>query len=312
MISHMVSHRFLFNKLKIPVIGSPMFIVSNPDTVIEQCKSGIIGSFPALNARDINGKPNLDLWINKIKSSLNDDVHPPFAVNQIIHPTNKRLYNDLDIIIKYKVPIVITSLGCKKEINDAIHSYGGFVFHDVTTNSFAKKAVDKGADGLIAVAAGAGGHAGLQSPFALIQEIREWYNGPLVLGGAISNGKSINAALKLGADFAYIGSPFIATKEANSSQHYKNMIINSNAEDIINTNYFTGIHGNYLKQSIINSGIDISKENNFDNLLDSNKKVKTWSDIWGCGQGISNVKSIISTKSLVNKLYLEYKHETFK
>ena len=308
-------YKNLFSNMRIPVIASPMFIVSNPNMVIEQCKSGIIGSFPALNARTSTKKSDLDNWLHKIKNSLNNKTenYPPFAVNQIVHHTNKRLYNDLDVIVKHKVPIVITSLGAKKEINDAIHSYNGFVFHDVTTNSFAKKAIEKGADGLIAIATGAGGHAGFQSPFALIQEIREWYNGPLALGGAISNGRSINAALKLGADFAYIGSPFIATTEANASNEYKNMIIESNAEDIVNTDYFTNIPGNYLKKSIINANIDLKnleKKSTNQNLLDSTNK-KTWVNIWGCGQGISNVKNIVKTKTLVNNLYNEYKYHIF-
>ena len=308
-------YKNLFSNMRMPVIASPMFIVSNPNMVIEQCKSGIIGSFPALNARTSTKKSDLDNWLHKIKNSLNNKTenYPPFAINQIVHHTNKRLYDDLDVIVKHKVPIVITSLGAKKEINDAIHSYNGFVFHDVTTNSFAKKAIEKGADGLIAIATGAGGHAGFQSPFALIQEIREWYNGPLALGGAISNGRSINAALKLGADFAYIGSPFIATTEANASNEYKNMIIESNAEDIVNTDYFTNIPGNYLKKSIINANIDLKnleKKSTNQNLLDSTNK-KTWVNIWGCGQGISNVKNIIKTKTLVNNLYNEYKYHIF-
>ena len=299
---------------KIPVIGAPMFIVSNPKLVVEQCVSGIIGSFPALNARNKNGTSTLDEWLSSIKTELDfiQSIHkrkiPPFAVNQIVHHSNTRLMSDMETIIKYRVPIVITSLGAKKEINDAVHSYGGFVFHDVTTNTFAKKAIEKGADGLIAVAAGAGGHAGMQSPFALVEEIRQWYNGPLVLSGSISSGRSIAAALKMGANMAYIGSPFIATKEANASIEYKTMVINSSAEDICNTDYFTGIHGNYLKPSIEKSGINIdmlntkSEKNSF---LQSNN-AKAWSHIWGCGQGIGNVQTIMSTQQLVHKLQKEY------
>ena len=303
----------LMKHTRIPVIGSPMFIVSNPRLVVEQCISGIIGSFPALNARGEDGESTLDEWLWNIKTQLDfiSAIHnkrcPPFAVNQIVHPTNKRLMSDMETIVKHKVPIVITSLGAKENINEAVHSYGGFVFHDVTTNTFAKKAIEKGADGLIAVAAGAGGHAGDQSPFALVEEIRQWYNGPLALSGAISSGRGIASALKMGADMAYIGSPFIATKEANASLNYKNMIVNSSAEDIINTDYFTGIHGNYLKPSIVQSGIDVNSlvENNKDSLLDANT-AKAWSDVWGCGQGIANVKSITTTRQLIEKLKKEY------
>ena len=282
---------------KIPVIGAPMFIVSNPKLVVEQCVSGIIGSFPALNARGENGTSTLDEWLYSIKTELDfiqsiyKEKIPPFAVNQIVHHSNTRLMSDMETIVKHRVPIVITSLGAKKEINDAVHSYGGFVFHDVTTNTFAKKAIEKGADGLIAVAAGAGGHAGMQSPFALVEEIRQWYNGPLVLSGSISSGKGIAAALKMGANMAYIGSPFIATKEANASIEYKSMIINSSAEDIYNTDYFTGIRGNYLKPSIINSGINIdtleinSSKKQFSRIQQCQSVVKylgMWSRYWKC------------------------------
>lgn len=300
--------------LKIPVMAAPMFIVSTPNLVIEQCKSGIIGSFPALNARG-----DLDKWLQHIHSTRSDLISgglkflPPFAVNQIVHPTNKRLFEDMEIIVKNKVPIVITSLGARKDINNAVHSYGGIVFHDVTTNTFAKKAIEKGADGLVAVAAGAGGHAGGQSPFALMQEIREWYDGPVALSGAISNGVGIAAAQKLGADLAYIGSPFIATHEANASYDYKQMIVDSTAEDIVYTDYFTGIKGNYLKASIKNSGVDIDSPSITRRWLASEKiggKPKPWSTIWGCGQGISNVKQVIGTDVLVQRLSREYKLAT--
>jgi nitronate monooxygenase len=240
------------NNLSIPVIGSPLFLVSGPELVIAQCKAGIIGSFPALNAIGDNNESKLDDWLYEINEKLygcNNNI-PSFAVNQIVHSSNNRLMSDMDVIVKHKVPIVITSLGAKKEINDAVHSYGGIVLHDVTTNEFAKKAISKGADGLIAVASGAGGHAGTQSPFALVQEIRDWFDGPLILSGAISTGKSIAAAITMGADYAYIGSPFIATTEANASIDYKNMIVKSNANDIVNTDFFTGIPGNYLKESV--------------------------------------------------------------
>tara|TARA_Y100000389_G_C17470632_1_gene530316 strand:+ start:159 stop:1133 length:975 start_codon:yes stop_codon:yes gene_type:complete len=306
----------LIKQLRIPVIGSPMFIVSTPRLVVDQCTYGIVGSFPALNARGKNGESTLDQWLHAIRSQLatNHSLHSskpaPYAVNQIVHPTNRRLWQDMETIIKHKVPIVITSLGANKEINDAVHSYNGIVLHDVTTNTFAKKAVEKGVDGLIAVAAGAGGHAGSQSPFALVEEIRQWYNGPLVLGGSISSGRGIAAALKMGADMAYIGSPFIATNAANSSVNYKQMCIDCSAEDIVNTDYFTGINGNYLGPSITQSGIDIhslnKKTGKPDNLLDSNKSVKAWTNIWGAGQGIGNTKEILSARELILKWKQEF------
>ena len=298
---------------KLPVIGSPMFIVSNPKLVVEQCKSGIIGSFPALNARNKNNESSLDTWLCEIKSELCNESHPMFAVNQIVHSSNDRLYYDMDVIVKHEVPIVITSLGAKKEINDAVHSYGGIVLHDVTTNTFAKKAVSKGADGLIAVASGAGGHAGQQSPFALIQEIREWFDGPLALSGSISTGKNVLATIAMGADCAYIGSPFIATTEANAPSEYKTMIVQCSRENIVNTDVFTGIHGNYLGPSIENAGINIkelqvhSEKSQAKNVFHSkNEKPKTWSTIWGCGQGISSVKKVVTTRELVNTLKCEY------
>jgi len=304
-----------FKHLKLPVVAAPMFIVSNPKLVIEQCKAGIIGSFPALNARGDNNESKLDDWLYEINEKLygcNNNI-PSFAVNQIVHSSNNRLMSDMDVIVKHKVPIVITSLGAKKEINDAVHSYGGIVLHDVTTNEFAKKAISKGADGLIAVASGAGGHAGTQSPFALVQEIREWFDGPLILSGAISTGKSIAAAITMGADYAYIGSPFIATTEANASIDYKNMIVKSNANDIVNTDFFTGIPGNYLKESIVNAGLDIKNlqsgsdlEKSSDVFNSDNKKPKAWSSIWGCGQGISPINKIVDTSEFINTLTTEY------
>tara|TARA_B100001250_G_scaffold41035_1_gene32506 strand:- start:684 stop:1628 length:945 start_codon:yes stop_codon:yes gene_type:complete len=302
---------FLKNNIRVPVIAAPMFIVSNPALVVEQCRAGIIGSFPALNARGKDGESTLEDWLIRIKAGLCLPGSPStFAVNQIVHPTNKRLMEDMELIVKHEVPIVITSLGARNEINDAVHSYGGFVFHDVTSNSYAKKAINKGADGLIAVAAGAGGHAGGQSPFALVQEIREWFKGPLVLAGCISSGRSIAAALTMGADFAYIGSPFIATSEANAPNEYKNMIVNGSAEDIVNTNVFTGIHGNYLLPSIEKAGLsidDLEKSGIKENLLDTSKKApKAWSSIWGCGQGISNINEVVKTKTLIHHLARDF------
>ncbi len=248
----MTSKTFMLRHVKAPIIAAPMFIVSTPKMVVNQCKAGIIGSFPALNARNEKKESTLNDWLVNIKNSLdNDDIECPlYAVNQIVHKSNDRLMEDMETIVRHEVPIVITSLGAKEEINEAVHSYGGVVLHDVTNNKHAKKAYEKGADGLIAVAAGAGGHAGSLSPFALIQEIREWFDGPLALSGAISNGKSVAAAVTMGADFAYIGSPFIATTDANASDEYKKMVIDSTSEDIVNTNMFTGIHGNYLGKSI--------------------------------------------------------------
>lgn len=287
----------LFGNLNLPVMAAPLYIASNKKMLIEQCRSGIIGSFPALNARG-----ELDSWLSAINLSLANSHLPPFAVNQIVHRQNKQLEEDMDVIIKHKVPIVITSLGTRREINDAVHSYGGIVFHDVTKNSFARKAIQQGADGLIAIAAGAGGHAGQQSPFALMQEIREWYGGPLGLGGGISTGSSVLAAQVMGADFAYIGSPFLATKEANTLPEYKKMIVECTAEHIINTDFFTGIHGNYLKPSIP-SHVDINAKSATNQWLVSRQ---VWSEIWGCGHGISNVKKVATTNQLVRKLYREY------
>ena len=305
----------LEGKLRIPVIGSPLFIISNPDLVIEQCKAGIIGSFPALNARP---GPVLEEWLKRITEELAayDEANPdnpsaPFAVNQIVHKSNDRLMHDVELCVKYKVPVVITSLGAIKEVNDAVHSYGGVVLHDIINNRFAKKAIEKGADGLIAVAAGAGGHAGTLSPCALVQEIREWVDGPLALSGSMASGDAVLAAQAMGADMGYIGSAFIATKEANADERYKQMIVDSRADDIVYSNLFTGIHGNYLKPSIEASGMDPN------NLPESdpsamnfgsggNSDAKAWKDIWGCGQGIGAVDKISTAAEFVDKLAGEY------
>lgn len=306
----------LKNRLSIPAVAAPLFIISNPDLVIAQCKAGVIGSFPSLNARPAD---TLEIWLQKITQELDEynAAHPdkpaaPFAVNQIVHKSNDRLEHDLELCVKYKVPIVITSLGAQTFVNEAIHSYGGLVFHDVINDRFAKKAVEKGADGLIAVAAGAGGHAGAVSPFALIQDIREWFDGPLLLSGAIANGSAILSAQAMGADLAYIGSAFIATTEANAEEAYKQSIVDHNASDIVYSNLFTGVHGNYLRPSIEAAGMDP------DNLPESDasqmdfgsgsetKKSKAWRDIWGCGQGIGAVKAILPTSELVARLEREY------
>ncbi len=299
---------------RLPVVGAPLFIISNPKLTIAQCKAGVIGAFPALNARP---QSQLDEWLAEITETLadHDAKNPgrraaPFAVNQIVHKSNARLEQDLMLCIKYKVPVVISSLGAVPEVNAAIHSYGGIVLHDVINNRHANSAIRKGADGLIAVAAGAGGHAGTLSPFALIQEIRSWFDGPLLLSGAIATGGAILAAQAMGADMAYIGSPFIATEEARASDAYKQMIVDSNAADIVYSNYFTGIHGNYLKPSISAAGMDP------DNLPEADPSkmdfgaatdgAKAWKDIWGCGQGIGAVKEVTSVARMVDRLEREY------
>jgi nitronate monooxygenase len=305
----------LEGKLRIPAIGSPLFIISNPDLVIEQCKAGVIGSFPALNARP---GPVLEEWLQRITEELAayDEANPdrpsaPFAVNQIVHKSNDRLMHDVEMCVKYKVPVVITSLGAIREVNDAIHSYGGIVLHDVINNRFAKKAIEKGADGLIAVAAGAGGHAGTLSPFALVQEIREWFDGPLALSGSMASGDAVLAAEAMGADMGYIGSAFIATKEANADERYKQMIVDSKADDIVYSNLFTGVHGNYLKPSIEAAGMDPN------NLPESdpsamnfgsggNTDAKAWKDIWGCGQGIGAVDKIQTAAEFIDDLAAQY------
>jgi len=301
--------------LRIPVIGSPLFIISNPDLVIAQCKAGIVGSFPALNARP---GPVLEEWLIRITTELDaynkenpDNPAAPFAVNQIVHKSNDRLMHDVEMCVKYKVPIVITSLGARVEVNDAIHSYGGIVLHDIINNFFAKKAIQKGADGLIAVATGAGGHAGTTSPFALVQEIREWFDGPIALSGSIATGGAVLAAKAMGADFGYIGSAFIATKEANAEERYKQCIVDHGADDIVYTNLFTGVHGNYLKPSIEAAGMDPNNLPESDPSKMSfgsggSDKSKAWKDIWGCGQGIGAVKKILPAADLVAKLEREY------
>ena len=305
----------LSERLKLPIIAAPLFIISNPDLVIAQCKAGIVGSFPALNARPAE---ELDRWLEKITTELAeyDAANPespsaPFAVNQIVHGSNDRLQHDMEMCVKWKVPIVITSLGAKEFVNESVHSYGGIVLHDIINDRFARKAIEKGADGLIAVAAGAGGHAGALSPFALVQELREWFDGPLLLSGSIANGDAVLAAQAMGADLAYIGSAFIATKEANAEQPYKQSLVDSSADDIVLSNLFTGVHGNYLKPSIIAAGMDP------DNLPESdpskmnfgsggNSDAKAWKDIWGCGQGIGAVKAVLSAQELVDKIEAQY------
>ena len=306
------------DKLKIPVIGSPLFIISNPDLVIAQCKAGIIGSFPCLNAREGEGEPNmLEIWLKRINEELDrhnqenpDNPAAPYAVNHIVHKSNIRLEKDIDICAKWEAPVWITSLGARPEVNEVAHQAKGIVLHDIINNFFAKKAIDKGADGLVAVAAGAGGHAGTLSPFALIQEIREWFSGPLLLSGSIANGGAVLAAQAMGADLAYIGSAFIATNEANADQRYKEMITESSADDIVYTNLFTGVHGNYLKGSIVAQGLDPDNLDVSDsskmNFSSGTSKPKSWKEIWGSGQGISAVKSILPAEDLVRRINDEY------
>ena len=304
----------LTERLRLPVMASPLFIISGPDLVIEQCKAGIVGSFPALNARPAE---QLEIWLERITRELAewDAAHPdtpsaPFAVNQIVHKSNDRLQHDMDVCAKFKVPIVITSLGARTEINDAVHGWGGIVLHDVIDNSFAKKAIEKGADGLIAVAAGAGGHAGFQSPLALCQEIREWWDGPLLLSGAIAHGRNVLAAQAMGADMAYIGSAFIATQEANAVEPHKAMIVECSAKDIVHTNLITGVHGNYLAPSIRNAGMDPDNLETSDpskmDFSSNRQKPKAWKDIWGCGQGIGAVTNVPRARDLVDRLAREY------
>ena len=303
------------NKLPLPIIGSPLFIISNPKMLIAQCISGVVGSMPALNARPAE---QLEEWLIEITETLAayNKAHPdepaaPFAINQIVHKSNDRLAHDMAMCVKYKVPIIITSLGAREDINAAAHSYGGVVLHDIINNKHARKAIEKGADGLIAVAAGAGGHAGVKSPFALIQEIRQWFDGPIALSGAIATGDAVLAAQAMGADFAYIGSAFIATEEARASDAYKQSIVDSNSDDIVYSNLFTGVHGNYLAPSIRSAGMDP------DNLPDGDVKTmnfaggegsksKAWKDIWGCGQGIGSVSKVQSTADYVAQLKREY------
>jgi nitronate monooxygenase len=300
------------DNLPLPIIGSPLFIISNPKLVIAQCQAGVVGSMPALNARPA---AQLDEWLAEITETLAayDRANPdrpaaPFAINQIVHKSNERLEQDMEMCVKYKVPVIITSLGAREDINAAAHSYGGVVLHDIINNKHARKAIEKGADGLVAVAAGAGGHAGVKSPFALIQEIRQWFDGPIALSGAISTGDAVLAAQAMGADFAYIGSAFIATEEARASDAYKQAIVDSNSDDIIYSNLFTGVHGNYLAPSIRAAGMDP------DNLpvSDPSKmnfggdKSKAWKDIWGCGQGIASVGKVQTTAAYVAQLRGQY------
>ena len=298
--------------LPLPVIAAPLFIISTPQLVIAQCKAGVVGSMPALNARPVS---QLDDWLAEITETLaaHNRAHPdspaaPFAINQIVHKSNDRLEQDMALCVQYQVPIIITSLGAREDINAAAHSYGGVVLHDVINNRFARKAIEKGADGLIAVAAGAGGHAGVKSPFALVQEIRQWFDGPLALSGAIATGGAVLAAQAMGADFAYIGSAFIATTEARAAQEYKQCIVDSNSDDIVYSSLFTGVHGNYLAPSIRKAGMDPAQlaEGNPAAMDFSGDKTKAWKDIWGCGQGIGAVTSIDSTAALVARLQREY------
>ncbi len=294
-------------RLSIPVIGSPLFIISNPDLVIAQCRSGIVGAFPSLNARPL---AQFEDWLKQISSALTDK-DAPYAVNLIVHKSNDRLMDDLALCVKYKVPLIITSLGAREDVNDAIHSYGGLVFHDVINDRFAHKAIEKGADGLIPVAAGAGGHASTLSPFALVQEIRAWFDGPLALSGSIATGGAVLAAEAMGADFGYVGSAFIATTEARADQRYKQMIVDCAASDIVYSNLFTGVHGNYLAPSIAAAGMDpanlaTSDPSKMDFGSGGNTDKKAWKDIWGCGQGIGAVKEITPAAELVARLRREY------
>ncbi len=305
----------IFDRLRLPVIGSPLFIVSGPELVIAQCKAGVVGSFPALNARP---QSLLDEWLHQITEELAawdrdnpDRLSAPYAVNQIVHKSNDRLEQDIATCAKWKVPITITSLGAREELNQAVHGWGGITLHDVIDDRFARKAVEKGADGLIPVAAGAGGHAGVQSPFALVQEIREWFDGPVALSGAIGHGRSILAAQACGADLAYMGSAFIATAEANADPGYKNGIVEGRAADIVYSNLFTGVHGNYLRGSIVNAGMDPDnlpegdlKTMNFGS--GGNTKAKAWKDIWGSGQGISPVRGVLPVADFVAQLEDQY------
>ena len=302
----------VLQNMSLPVIGSPLFIISNPKLVIEQCKAGVVGSMPALNARPAE---LLDEWLAEITETLAaynnanpDKPAAPFAINQIVHKSNDRLEHDMQVCAKYKVPIIITSLGAREDVNQAVHAWGGIVLHDIINNKFAHKAIEKGADGLIAVAAGAGGHAGVKSPFALIQEIRQWFDGPVALSGSIASGDAVLAAQAMGADFGYIGSAFIATHEARASDAYKQAIVDGNSDDIVYSNLFTGVHGNYLAPSIRAAGMDP------DNLPESDPSKmnfggdakKAWKDIWGCGQGIGAINAVTSTAELVDKLRGEY------
>ena len=300
------------NNLPLPIIGSPLFIISTPRLVIAQCIAGVVGAMPALNARPAE---LLEAWLIEITETLAaynlaNPAHPaaPFAINQIVHKSNDRLEHDMALCVKYKVPIIITSLGAREDINAAAHSYGGVVLHDIINNKFAHKAIEKGADGLVAVAAGAGGHAGVKSPFALIQEIRQWFDGPVALSGAIASGGAVLAAQAMGADFAYIGSAFIATDEARAADAYKQSIVDSNSDDIVYSNLFTGVHGNYLTPSIRAAGMDPENlpESDATKMDFGGDKSKAWKDIWGCGQGIGAITKVQSTAALIGQLKREY------
>ena len=309
----------VLQNLRIPAFGAPLFIIQNPKLVIAQCKARIPGCFPALNAREADGEPPLlDAWLTEIKEELDrhnqanpDRPAAPFGVNQIVHRSNQRLMRDMEIMVKHEVPICVTSLGARTEVYDAVRSYGGITLHDIINNFFARKAIEKGADGLIAVAAGAGGHAGALSPFALISEIREWFDGPLWLAGSISQGNQLLAAQAMGADLGYIGTAFIATEEANAQPEYKQMLVDCTSDDIVYSNLFTGVLGNYLKPSIKNAGMDP------DNLPESDptkmdfstgsSKPKSWKEIWGAGQGIAALKDIPTTAEMVDRLEAEYR-----
>ena len=304
----------IFDRLRLPAVGAPLFIVSNPDLVIAQCKAGIVGSFPALNARP---QSLVDEWLHRITEELAawdrdnpDRPSAPFAVNQIVHRSNDRLMQDMATCEKWKVPIVITSLGAIVEVNQAVQAWGGITLHDIIHDRFARKAVDKGATGLIAVSAGAGGHASTLSPFALVQEIREWFDGPLLLSGAIANGRAILAAQAMGADLAYIGSPFIATREANAIDEYKQEIVEGRATDIVYSSYFTGVHGNYLRQSIIRAGMDPdhlpARDPTSMDFAGGEGSKKAWKDIWGSGQGIGAIKAVQGAGDYVDQLAAEY------
>jgi len=306
----------LKRKLRLPVIGAPLFIISTPDLVIAQCKAGVVGAFPALNARPA---PVLEEWLKRISSELkeHDARHPerpsaPFAVNQIVHRSNDRLTHDLEVCEKYQVPVVITSLGAREEVNASVHSYGGVVFHDVINQTFARKAIEKGADGLILVAAGAGGHAGTTSPFAFVHETRRWFDGPIALSGAIATGHAVLAAEAMGADFGYIGSAFIATTEANAKEGYKQAIVDGSSNDIVYSNLFTGVHGNYIRPSILASGLDpdnlpVSDSTKMNFGSGGNMDKKAWKDIWGSGQGIGAIQKIEPVGAFVDRLESEYR-----
>jgi nitronate monooxygenase len=306
MTMHPITAR-LKARLKLPVIASPLFIISNPDLVIAQCKAGVIGSFPSLNARPL---PQFEEWLQRLNAELGPE-DAPFAVNLIVHKSTDRLMADLELVVKYKVPVVITSLGAREDVNAAVHSYGGIVLHDVINDRFARKAIEKGADGLIPVAAGAGGHAGTLSPFALVQEIREWFDGPVALSGSIANGAAVLAAEAMGADFGYIGSAFIATTEARADERYKQAIVDGRASDIVYSDLFTGVSGNYLRPSIVNAGLDPDNlpKGDYSTMnfgSGGNTEAKAWKDIWGSGQGIGAVKAVVPAAELVARLKREY------